>query len=346
MKVIINLKKLQTASHTRGIGVYTRHLIAALQKAYPADHFVPTSHSHADLKGDVLHYPYFDPFFLSLKRSRKIPTIVTVHDLIPLRFPSHFKPGLRGKLKWWLQRAALRQVDHVITDSDSSKSDILKLVALPPSRISVIPLGPNQSELVPAKLSKKLIAQYALPSRYLLYVGDLNWNKNLPGLIKAFTALKDKDLRLVLVGKVFTDKPNIPQYHALTKAIATSGKAESVILLGYVPAHHLSLIYSLATLYVQPSWYEGFGLPVLEAMKYGCPVASSSRGSLKEIGGEAVAYFDPAKDMSEVIEALLRSPARLAELSQLGLARAKQFSWAKTARLTHAVYEKVLAARS
>ena len=345
MKVIISLKKLNNISHTRGIGVYTRHLIAALQKAYPADDFVPTSHN-TDLRGDLLHYPYFDPFFLSLKRAKKIPTIVTVHDLIPLRFPRHFPSGLRGRLKWWLQRQALRHVDHVITDSDSSKSDILKLVGLPPSRVSVIPLGPNQSEVVPAKLSQKLRAQYALPSRYLLYVGDLNWNKNLPGLIKAFTALKDKDLRLVLVGKVFADKPNILEYHQLERAIASSGKAESILLLGYVPAHHLSLIYSCATLYVQPSWYEGFGLPVLEAMKYGCPVASSSRGSLREIGGEAVAYFDPAKDMSEVISLLLRSPERLAELSQLGLARAKQFSWIKTARLTHQVYEKVLAARS
>lgn len=342
MKIIYPLKKLNNFSHTRGIGVYTRQLISSLQQAYPQDKFISTSHNFSNLAGDLLHYPYFDPFFLTLKRSRKIPTIVTVHDLIPLRFPRHFPPGIRGKLKWWIQRRRLRQVDHIITDSASSKSDIIKLAGVAPEQVTVIPLGPNQSQPISGKLSQKLRVQYALPDKYLLYVGDLNWNKNLPGLVKAFSLIQDKKLHLVLVGKVFADKPDIPQYHAFLQAVAASGKAASIIQLGYVPAHHLSLIYKSATLYVQPSWYEGFGLPVLEAMKYGCPVATSSRGSLREIGGEAVAYFDPAKDMGQVISDLLRSPARLTELSHLGLVRAKQFSWAMTAHLTHAVYQKIL----
>lgn len=342
MKIIFPLNKLNNFSHTRGIGVYTRQLISSLQHKYPQDKFISTSHDFAKLAGDLLHYPYFDPFFLTLKKSGRIPTIVTVHDLIPLRFPRHFPCGIRGKLKWWIQRARLRSVDHIITDSQSSKSDIVKLVGVAPEQVTVIPLGPNRSQPISGKLSQKLRAQYALPDKYLLYVGDLNWNKNLPGLVKAFSLIRDQNLHLVLVGKVFADKPDIPQYHAFLKAVAASGKAASIMQLGYVPAHHLSLIYQSATLYVQPSWYEGFGLPVLEAMKYGCPVATSSRGSLSEIGGEAVTYFDPAKDMGQVISDLLRSPARLAELSHLGLARAKQFSWARTARLTYAVYQQIL----
>jgi glycosyltransferase involved in cell wall biosynthesis len=128
----------------------------------------------------------------------------------------------------------------------------------------------------------------------------------------------------------------------VAKAITDSGRADRIIQLGYVPGHHLSILYSLATLYVQPSWYEGFGLPILEAMKFGCPVASSDRGSLSEVGGSAVAYFDPGKNMGEVIRELLASSAKREELGLLGIARAKEFTWEKAARATHAVYERVL----
>lgn len=343
MKVIISQKKLHAASNTRGIGVYTRELITALQKEYPKDKISTTvlTSSHGSI--NLIHYPYFDPFFLTLKVFSKIPTIVTIHDLIPLKFPLHFPVGIKGKIKWFIQRMKLRYVDHIITDSECSKKDIVQLIGVESSRVTVIPLGPNQSEQVPLRMANKIVGRYHLPQRYLLYVGDINWNKNVTGLIKAFGEIKDKDLSLVLVGKIFSDKPNIPEYKQVKNAIRDSGKADKIIILGYVPSHHLSVIYSRATLYVQPSWYEGFGLPILEAMKFGCPVATSNRGSLPEIGGDAVAYFDPKSDMREVIESLVRSPEKLAELSIKGLERAKIFTWVTTARLTHKVYEQVLA---
>lgn len=346
MRVVISLKKLHSASNTRGIGVYTRELIAALHKHYPKDTIIPTSYTPAEAGGDLIHYPYFDPFFPSLSRSYKIPTIITIHDLIPLRFATHFPVGLRGKFNWFWQRRALRRAHHIITDSESSKRDIIKILGIESNLISVIPLGPNHTQHVPANLSKKIAQNYALPPKYILYVGDINWNKNVVGLIKAFASLNRRDLSLVLVGKVFSDKPNIPEYQRIVKAIADSGKVDQIIQLGYVPGHHLSVIYTAATLYVQPSWYEGFGLPILEAMKFGCPVASSDRGSLKEVGGRSVAYFDPAKNMTEVIAELLASSAKREELSLLGLARAKDFTWEKTARATHAVYEQVLSEHS
>lgn len=342
MKVIISLKKLHGASNTRGIGVYTRELISGLQTKYPQDKIVVTSHK-LELGADIIHYPYFDPYFLTLTLIPKIPTIVTIHDLIPLKFPTHFLSGIRGKVKWFIQRHKVRKVAHIITDSQSSKQDIVSLIHVDPSRITVIPLGPNQSEKVPTRLFNKIVSSYQLPAKYLLYVGDINWNKNVVGLINSFASLKDPNLHLVLIGKIFADKPNIPEYREVEGAISASGKSNQILCLGYVPSHHLSVIYSRAALYVQPSWYEGFGLPVLEAMKFGCPVATSDRGSLKEIGGEAVAYFDPQLNMTEVIESLLASPTRLAHLTELGLIQAKKFTWEITARLTHEVYEKVLA---
>ena len=337
---------MHSQSATRGIGVYTRELVAALQKHRPKSKFIANSTSPDKVKAQLVHYPYFDPFFLSLKIFKKIPTIITIHDLIPLKFPKHFPVGIKGKIKWFIQRALAQRVDHILTDSECSKRDIVELIGVPASRVSVIPLGPNRSQAVQVRLTKKISQSYHLPDKYLLYVGDINWNKNVPGLIKAFAALKDPDLHLVLVGKVFADAPDIPEYHAVKQAIADSGRSDLIHTLGFVPSHHLSVIYSLATLYVQPSWYEGFGLPILEAMKFGCPVASSNLGSLPEIGGDAVAYFDPNTNMADMISSLLRSPQKLQDLAVAGRVQAANFTWSKTADLTYKVYEQVLSARS
>lgn len=345
MKIIISLRELHVASNTRGIGVYTRELIAALHKYYPQDTVIPTTHDPTSISADIVHFTYFDPYFLTLPKVKKLPTILTIHDLIPRKFGEHFPVGYRGKFNWFLQLQKARSVAHIITDSVSSQRDIVELMKINPDHISVIPLAPNKTEKVPAGLSTKIAREYSLPDKYLLYVGDINWNKNVTGLVEAWSRLEDPRLHLVLVGKVFSDKPDIAEYRKLVKAIDKSGRSEQIILLGFVPSHHLSVIYSRATLYVQPSWYEGFGLPLLEAMKFGCPVASSNRGSLPEVGGEAVAYFDPQKDMVETIGSLLRSPAKREELMSRGLLRVKEFTWAKTAKLTHDIYEQVLASR-
>lgn len=343
MKIAINLGQLNKASNSRGIGVYTRELITALGKKYISDTIL-TDLSRAE-QPDVIHYPYFDPFFRTLVVTN-IPTVVTIHDLIPLRFPAHFPVGIKGKINWWYQKRAIQKVSHIITDSLSSKNDIIKIVGVDSEKISVVPLGPNHTQKIRATLSKKIATSYSLPKKYLLYVGDINWNKNVTGLIKSFSELEDKSLHLILVGKVFSDKPDIPEYLTITEAIARSRKADKIIQLGFVPSHHLSVLYQLATIYVQPSWYEGFGLPILEAMKFGCPVASSDRGSLSEVGGDAVLYFDPKTGMTEAIKKLLNSGPLRKELSEKGIQQAKNFTWEKTAILTHAVYEKVLSNRA
>lgn len=338
MKIHIAQKDLHSFSAVRGIGVYTRELLRALHKHYPADEISLGELSHAN-PPDVIHYPYFDPFAHTLRPSGKIPFVLTIHDLIPLRFKDHFPAGIRGKIAWIQQQRAARQARHIITDSHASKADIIKFLDITPDHITVIPLGPNHTAAVNKKLAAKIAGEYNLPPKYILYVGDINWNKNVIGLIKAFDTLKDKHIHLVLVGKVFGDQPNIPEYHQIQQAIKLSHKPSQIMRIGFVPTHHLSVLYAKATLYVQPSWYEGFGLPILEAMKFGCPVLSSNKGSLPEVGGDAVEYCDPS-DLSRALIGLLKKPSRLKQLKEQGIQRAKLFTWGKVALATHQVYEQ------
>ena len=345
MKVALATKNLHVDSKIRGIGVYTRELSLALSTSFPKDNFLVADSSLTAPDLDLIHYPFFDPFALTLKNHKSIPVVITIHDLIPLKYPSHYPTGIRGRLKWLRQKKAARLVDHIITDSKASKNDIVRLLPVPESRVTVIPLG-SSLDKTSAKMSRKAKEEYALPNRYLLYVGDINWNKNVVGLINTFAKLDAPTTHLVLVGKTFTANLDIPEANNIRDAIENSGKKDKIHTLGYVPSHHLPAIYSHATLYVQPSWDEGFGLPVLDAMSRGCPVATSSRGSLCEVGGKSVAYFDPDKDIEKVISDLLASPEDRERLSKLGLTRAKQFSWELAAKRTHEVYAQVIANHS
>ena len=345
MKVIISHRPLHSGSKTRGVGVYTRELIEAFHKYFPEDKLIPSSRDYYHDDADLIHFPFFDPFFVTLPSKFKKPTIVTIHDLTPLKFPEHFPIGVRGKIKFFIQKMRVRRAAHILTDSEASKADIVSLLGIPQNRITVVQLAHN-TEKVPTVMARRIANKYKLPSKYLLYVGDINWNKNVIGLIKAFNNLNIPDLHLVLVGKVFGDKPNIPEWKEIETVISNSNKKDFIHLIGYAPTHHLPVFYGNATLYVQPSWYEGFGLPLLEAMTYGCPIASSNRGSLPEVGGDAVAYFDPDKNMVEVIFDLLSNTRRRNSLVQKGLERVKLFSWAKTAAETRVIYKQVIAGQN
>lgn len=340
MKVTIAIKKSWDGNAVRGVGTYTRELTGALSRIYSESIFTLTSHVEAN-SGDLIHYPYFDPFFLSLPRRSRVPIIVTVHDLIPLKYREHFPRGLRGYLKWQIQKRRLRLADHVITDSEASKHDIVNIVGIEEGRVSVVPLAPSPKATSPTARGV-VKSHYDLPDRYLLYVGDINWNKNVTGLVTTFRELADPTLHLVLVGKVFGTKPHIPEWLTIHSVIEDPLVRDRIHTMGYVAGDDMAGIYKNALLYVQPSWDEGFGLPILEAMSYGCPVACSNKGSLPEVGGESVAYFDPARDMTKTLAHLIKSSKKRQTLSALGLKHVKSFTWDKTARLTYEIYQKVL----
>jgi glycosyltransferase involved in cell wall biosynthesis len=341
MKVVICTSVLKNGSKTRGVGAYTRELLSVLRKTYPKDRFIEVSGNPYTVSSDLVHYPFFDPFFQTLPWRYKQKTVITIHDLIPLKYPAHFKAGIKGRLKWYMQKYRAKYASAIITDSHSSAKDIENLMDIHKDAIHVVPLA-SATARTPLSMTAKVRKIYKLPEQFILYVGDINWNKNVVGLIEAFSQLKTSTEHLVLVGKVFSDKPDIPEFRAVTKAIEVSPKKDHIHVLGYIPSHHLGGIYRAATLYCQPSFDEGFGLPLLEAMKAGCPVLSSKRGSLPEVGGDAVAYFDPGKnELTSVLQSLLNSASKRTALSMKGLEQVEKFSWEQTAKLTMAVYQSI-----
>ena len=349
LRVEIVAKAPYGSSGPRGIDVYATSLYNELASTHSRDKTILSRERSSNKNVDIIHYAFFDPFFLTLwGHKRQAKYVVTVHDLIPLKFPSHFPVGLRGKVKWFLQKKALLGASAIITDSTCSQNDISQIVGIPQDKIFVIPLAAGHTT-VNEKMVRTVKTEYALPERYVLYVGDINWNKNIPGLIRAFGELNSKQTHLVLVGKAFESSKDTVEYKEISAAIAYVGAnyhspVNNIHMIGFVPSHHLPAIYRGAVLYVQPSWYEGFGFPILEAMEQGTPVASASTGSLSEVGGDFAHYFDPNKvgDMASTLLDLLRNKAKREKYTEEGKIWARSFSWERVVAETHAVYEKIV----
>ncbi|MFH1536159.1 MAG: glycosyltransferase family 1 protein [Patescibacteria group bacterium] len=355
MKIAINNLPLKSDHKLRGIGYYTSHLIEFLRKDSSIELQEFTNLPEIK-KVDVVHYPWFDLYFHTLPARRKFPTVVTIHDVMPLIFSKDYPVGLKGKINFILQKIALGSCKKVITDSNISKKDIVKYLKVDDEKVAVIPLAAdpefrvlnNDTELLRIK------RKYHLPDKFLLYVGDANWVKNLPFLIEGFLQLvKSSDLenvRLVLIGGVFLkdvesiDHPELDSLKRMNRLIKQYGLDEYIIRPGQIETDELAVFYNLATIYVQPSIYEGFGLPVLQAFTCGTPVVSSNCGSLPEIGGNSAVYFDPTnlKQFVSILKDVLENVSLRNKLSKLGLSQAAKFSWKKVADETISIYLKAL----
>jgi len=344
MNVVIDTSPLSSNHSGRGIGVYTKHLIDALQTYESKHSYILSDSKKIDYKkADIIHYPYFDPFFLTLPLRSPKPSVVTVHDLIPLVFPKHFPKGIRGALKWEIQKMALRTKERILTDSECSKADIARITGIKKDRIDVTLLAPS---LYPSKeLGKERIRIEGLQTQYFLYVGDVNWNKNVPGLLAAFASFHatHTPIQLILVGKAFCDE-FLTESHNIQAIITDLGIQKSVLRPGYVSDDVLRTLYAHAIALIQPSYYEGFGFPVLDAMNLGCPVITSQASSLKEILGPSRA-IDP-QDMQSFVKAMddiytMEKEERV-DLIEKGYAWVKKFTWQETAKHTVEAYEKVL----
>lgn len=346
MKVAVDISPLKTGHRYRGIGVYTKNLVGALQSIKAPDFSVQLIESGKILKDcDLAHYPYFDFFFLTLPLIKKKKTVVTVHDCIPLVFPEHYPPGPKGKVKFFIQKLSLKNVSAVITDSDNSKKDIEKFLGVPEEKINTVYLAadPAFKKLLAGNWQEKNRQKYRLPEKFVLYVGDVNFNKNLPNLIEAFARIEDKQVYLVLVGKAF-EKKELEEVRNLLSLISQKKISERVKILGFIPDEDLVSIYNLSNVYCQPSFYEGFGLQVLEAMACGCPVITSGVSSLPEIAGDAAFFVDPYsyENISEAIQKVIDDEKLRQKMIELGFSQAKKFSWKKTAEETINIYEKIL----
>ena len=349
MKIAIDVSPLRTGNYlshrVRGTGFYLTNLMQNLKKYYPENEYIEFVSEDGIPKADVVHFPYFELFFNTLPGKMPENSIVTVHDLTPLVFPDNFPAGIRGKLKWLGQKNKLRKSSAIITDSIASKNDITKYTGINPSKIEVIYLAASEEykPIAKGEWEKEFREQYSLPEKFALYVGDATWNKNLPNMIKAVTQAK---ISLVIVGEAFKnediDKSN-PWTSDLSQAQSLAKDNPNIISVGFVPSGDLVKFYNTAQFLLMPSRYEGFGLPLVEAMQSGCPVITSNRGSIKEIAGDSALYVNPenVNSVKDGIEKLNKGSSLCSELSKKGVSVARNFSWEKTAESTMNVYRKV-----
>lgn len=270
------------------------------------------------------------------------PLVVTVHDLSFRIFPEFFSPRDRAVLGTLVPRT-LKRAAAVLVPSESALRDILRFYPMPAERITVTPeAAAAHFRPQPADEVSRVKTQYGLAARYVLAVGNLQPRKNLERLLSAFANLASRvdDVQLVVVGQ------KAWRGDGLERLVMRMGLAARVRLTGYVPASDLAAIYSGAAVFCYPSLYEGFGLPVLEAMACGAPVVTSDSSSLPEVAGDAAILVDPTSvgKLSLALESLLSSEVNREALRRRGLARAAKFSWRRTAALTAGVYDAVLRA--
>lgn len=335
------VKPPHVGSLVRGVGFYTQRLLSALNEIPKLKvQLVDFSYFPQSYRGfNLVHFPYFDFFHLTLPPWRNFATVVTIHDIIPLRFPQHFPLGVRGKTVWPIQKKLLQKVDLIITDSKSSKSDISKITAVPLPKVQVTYFAADE-KFKPVKdfaTLHKIKRKYNLPEKFVLYVGGVNWNKNLPTLVRA---CREANVSLVVVGQEALGE-NLDLEHAESQSynefINLITDRPKVLRLGFVPTEDLVVIYNLAGVYVQPSLYEGFGLPILEAMSCNCPVICGHNSSLPEVAGDAATFAD--------VENFQDLAQKIAQVKRTGreLSQAAKFTWENTAHKTYEIYQKVLA---
>ncbi len=348
MKIAIDVSPLSSGHKVRGVGFYLENLKRSLLK-YDKENkytfFVTGENIGEDI--DVVHFPYFEPFFLALPIYKKHKTVVTVHDLTPIVFPDAFPRGIKGEVKWQMQRLSLRKTNRIITDSKSSKDDVIKYVGVKDSLIDVVYLAAGEEFKVvndSQNKSSALREKYNLPNRFALYVGDVTWNKNLPRLLDA---IKTTNIPLVMVGKNLINEnydKNNPWNHDLNRVNELAKDDKRVLRLGFVESNDLVSIYNLATVFVMPSLYEGFGLPILEAQACGCPVVTTKEGSLKEVASDSAYFVDgyDYKDIASGIQKVFESTLLQQELREKGFKNTKKYSWEKTAEKTIQAYKKAI----
>ena len=276
------------------------------------------------------------------------PVVASIHDLSFEHLPQTFKRRSRMQLRLTVRHTA-RNAAQILALSQYGRNDIIKTYGVDAARVSVTPLAAS-SLFTPVKDPSELSRvwkSYGIKRDYILAVGSIQPRKNLPRLIAAYAHLRSlrpqaKLPQLALVGK------NAWLYKDSLQAAKQHGFADDIIFTGYVPEADLPPLYTGAVCFVYPSYFEGFGLPVLEAMQCGTPVIAGDRTSLPEVIGDAGLLVDPfdEKALAAAIVRVIDNASLADELRVKGLQRARKFSWQETARLTLEAYKQAVASRS
>jgi glycosyltransferase involved in cell wall biosynthesis len=287
----------------------------------------------ARLKLDLLHSMAFVTPFLS-----PCPTVVTVYDLSFIHYPERF-PILQRLYLTSQTKRSCRAARRVVVISESGRHDVRRLYGLPSERIDVVAPGVDDHFRPVARAQVAAFRQREqLAEPFILHVGTLQPRKNIPLLIEALARLGRPGLRLVLVGgKGWA-------YEAIFERVTTLGLEQQVRFAGYVPDDDLPLWYNAAALLAFPSVYEGFGLPVAQAMACGTPVVAANTSAIPEVAGEAALLFDPQDvgSLARHIANVLDDPQLAATMREAGLAQARHFSWQEAGRRMADVYRRAI----
>ena len=335
MKIAIDSGPLTSGHSVRGIGFYTKELL----KAFDID---GVDISKADLGSyDIVHFTSFKPFEVSIPFSKPKGTkfVLTIYDLIPLIYPSHYPSGIKGNLRLLINKYLIsKNIDAIITISETSKKDICRFFGVNPGKVFVTYLAARpiykkmENGLHPEgrKWKAEISKRYNLPDRFALYVGDVNYNKNIPNLIEACKIAK---IQLVIAGKqakeIKDGKVNLnhPELSHL-KSVDWS----NVKCIGFVSDEDVVKVYNLAKVYIQPSLYEGFGMPVLEASACGIPVVAAKTQALVEILGTGARFVNP-NDPKDIAKGILDP--------NIDIKLPRIYSWDETAKQTLEVYAHI-----
>jgi glycosyltransferase involved in cell wall biosynthesis len=373
MKVCIDTSP--AVHHRAGLGRYAQELTAALLAADTENQYVAFYHRPKDalidppldqvphlttnldtkpwrfsaLLGQLSHipqdrmFPGIDLFHATdhlLPRLSRVKSVFTLHDLIFRLYPETHKPLNRWFLTLMMPRF-LQAAGAVIAVSEHTKRDAMDFYVIDEAKIHVIYEGvDSRFRPAPVQAMTRVRQAYNLPERFILSLGTIEPRKNLSSLLEAYRVLRDQgsELGLVIVGKKGW------LYEGFFHRLRELGLEDEVLFTGFVPDGDLPAICSAAELFVFPSLYEGFGLPVLEAMACGAPVITSNVSSLPEVAGDAALLVDPAsvRELTEAMAVVLEDEELRTSLQSKGPRQAAKFSWERAARETLAVYQSVL----
>jgi len=348
-----------------GIARYSRELIAALQRAKTNVTILQTEKVAGGTRTVGLRASRFLPGLLTfgqieiarISRQKKLalvhdPTgcapllltgakrVVTIHDMIPYIYPE-----TSTRLDWliyhiWLP-LIVQRLDSIITVSKQSKRDILRYLPVQPEKITVIPAAASTSyQRMNRPQIEQALSHHGIRFPYILYVGSIQARKNLVRLLEAYAQVCNwsQNWKLVIVGAAHW------KYSSVFETLERLKLTANVHFTGYAAESDLPALYNGASLFVFPSLYEGFGLPVLEAMACGTPVITSNCSSLPEVAGDAAILVNPTDidALAFAIRQVLEQPDLALSMQEKGIAQAQQFSWEQSARRTKEVYERVL----
>ena len=338
MKLLFDYRVLTHTTHT-GVESYAKNIFINLKnklniniaKPKTSNKYLAHLWTHLVLpfkSGDVLFCPAnIAPIFVP--KSKKL--VVTIHDVAFLIYPESFSSFFRIYYKL-IMPVVVKRADKIITVSNYSKNELEKYYPLSKGKIEVIYLGLNEGFKVLDNIKKK---------NQILYVGSINKRKNFIGVIKAFELLNQKDFTLLIVGNFSTNFSMNENDKMILEKAKTNTNIE---FKSGISDEQLVRLYNESKLFVFPSFYEGFGLPVLEAMACGTPVVCSDSSSLPEVGSDAVVYCAPhnIEDIKEKIEMVLGDEVLQQKMIQKGLERAKEFSWEKSSDEHVKVFKEIL----